>query len=324
MVYIIEIDKKNGIPIYIQVKKQIMHQIMAGTLKAGDKMHTERDLSELLGVSRNTISTAYSELESQGVLRSFQGKGTFVAEEANTWKAQGIKEKIIKFVDLALGEALGNGMSSEEFLQIVTQRVIEKQEIIRKMVGVFIECNSEQAKMFSKQLSVSTNINVKSLSINDLQIMNCETKGIMGEAQVVITTFNHVNEVMELTKEYNKEILGVAINADIGTIVKIARYPEKTKFALFCISDEFKFKMVGALEAAGLGNLDIIFSNARKKEDVIRIVDQVDKIIVSPGRYKDIKNLNQDNKEIIEFLYTLEEGSVKAIKSKILEKKYQK
>lgn len=301
-----------------------MNQIRTGSLKVGEKMHTERELSEMLSVSRNTISTAYSELEKDGVLRSYQGKGTFVAEEANPWKEQSIREKITKFVDLGFEEALETGMTPEEFLEIVTQRVAEKQEMIRKMVGLYIECNTEQAKMFSKQLSTRTNINVRSLTISDLQVMNEETIKTIEEAQVVITTFNHVNEVVDLIKKYDKEVLGVAINADLGTIVKIARYPETIKFALFCISEEFKFKITGALEAAGLGNINVIYSNSRDKEQMLKIIESVDKIIVSPGRHKDVESLNYEKKEIINFLYTLDDGSVKALKTKILEMKFQK
>jgi DNA-binding GntR family transcriptional regulator len=91
----IKINKESGLPLYLQVKKQIMDLIKKGTLKVGNKMPTERELSENLKVSRNTISAAYNELEQEGVLKSYQGRGTFVAEEANPWKAQSIKEKII-------------------------------------------------------------------------------------------------------------------------------------------------------------------------------------------------------------------------------------
>lgn len=321
MIYIIEINRNNGIPIYVQVKSQILGMIKNGTLKVGDKMHTERELSEMLKVSRNTVSMAYRELENIGVLKSYQGKGTFVAEENITWKADSIREKIIKFVDLGFEEALETGMNAEEFLQIVNVRVKEKQEMIKKMLGVYIECNTEQAKMFGKNLSQGISMNIKSLTIPEIQAMDKNTRKTIEDAQVLITTFNHVNEVTSLTNGFNKEVLGVAINADLGTIVKIARYPEYTRFALFCISEEFEFKIQGALESAGLSNIDIIYSNTVKKDEIIKIINNVDKIIVSPGRFKDIESLNRENKEIIEFLYTLDEGSVNALKSKLLEMK---
>lgn len=301
-----------------------MDQIKNGSLKVGSKMPTERELAEKLKVSRNTISVTYNELEQEGIIKSYQGKGTFVAEEAKPWKAQSIEEKIIKFVDLGLEEALEVGLTEEEFLELVTNRVKEKMEIMSKISAVYVECNIEQSKMFSKQLSSSTNMNVIPLTLNDLKIMDKSTKEKIEKSQVIIATFNHVNEVLDNIQGFNKEVLGVAINPDLETIVKIARYPENTKFVFICISEEFMFKIRAALEKAGLGNIDIKYTNTIDKQELEEVIEDADVIIVSPGRLKKIKEINKLGKDIIEFIYSLDEGSVKALKPKILELKYQK
>lgn len=319
----IELNKQSGVPLYLQVKKQIMDLIKNGSLKVGFKMPTERDLSLQLKVSRNTVSTAYKELEQEGVLKSYIGKGTFVAEEARPWKAQNIKDKIVKFVDLGLEEALETGIDYDEFVEIVKQRVEEKKELMSKIAGIYVECNPEQAKMFSKQLSQSTNINVTPLTISDLKVMDKDTQLLLEKSQVVIATFNHVNEVAELIESYHKEVLGVAINPDLETIVKIARYPHDTKFGFICISEEFKFKIRGALEKAGLGNINIEYTNTYNMKELSDLVNKCDVLIASPGRYNDVKELNSENKEIVNFLYSLDDGSVKALKSKIIEIRYK-
>jgi DNA-binding transcriptional regulator YhcF (GntR family) len=301
-----------------------MDLIRSGTLKVGTKMPTERELSEKLKISRNTISSAYKELEQEGVLKSYQGRGTFVDEEAQPWKAKNVKDKIIKFVDLGLEEALETGMSAEEFLEIVSQRVNEKIEMMSKIVAVYVECNIEQSRMFSKQLSQSTNMSVIPLTISDLKAMDKDSKEAIEKSQVIIATFNHVNEVNELISGFNKEVLGIAINADLGTIVRIARYPQGTKFGFFCISQEFMFKIRGALEKSGLGNIDIEYSNTINESEIKEIVNKSDVIIVSPGRYKDVIQHTEEKKDIVQFLYTLDDGSVKALKSKLVELKYIK
>lgn len=320
----IRINKESGVPLYLQVKKQIMDLIKNGTLKVGNKMPTERELSENLKVSRNTISAAYNELEQEGVLKSYQGRGTFVAEEANPWKAQNIKEKIIKFVDLGLEEAIETGMDVDEFLDIVSQRVKEKKEIMSKITALYVECNIEQSRMFSKQLTESTNMNVIPFTLNDIMNINEEKKNIIEKCQVIIATFNHVNEVARLTKPFKKEVIGVAINVDLQTIVKIARYPEETKFGFVCMSQEFMFKARGALEKAGLGNINIQYTNATDKDELKKTTNSSDVIIVSPGRYKDVKEIVGEEKEILRFIYSLDDSSIKALKSKIIELKYQK
>ncbi|AND86090.1 MAG: GntR family transcriptional regulator [Clostridium tyrobutyricum] len=319
----IKLNKDTSIPLYIQLKKQIMYLIKNNILKVGNKMPTERELSSLLKVSRNTISTAYNELEQEGVLKSYQGRGTFVAEDVNPWKIQNVEQKIAKFIDLAFEEALEIGIDSSEFLEIITKRIKEKRKIMSKINAIYVECNIEQSKMFSKQLMESTDINVIPLTISDLKDLNNNTKNILENSQVVIATFNHVNEVTHLIKEFKKEVIGVAINVDLETIVKIARYPEKTKFAFVCISNEFMFKARGALERAGLGNIDIEYTNTINRNKLKNIIENSDVVITSPGRYKSVRDNTDNNKIILKFLYNLDDDSIKSLKSKIVELKYK-
>jgi DNA-binding transcriptional regulator YhcF (GntR family) len=316
----IVIDKKSGIPLYIQVKNQIMEQIKNGTLKIGTKMPTERELASMLNISRNTISSAYKLLEQEGVIVSYQGKGTFVAEEAKTWKRHSINDKLLKIIDIALEESLEMGLSYDEFIALVMNRVKEKQDILKNISAIFIECNIEQAKDFAKQLSKATGLNIIPLTIKDLEERNEEVQKILNGVQVIIATFNHVNEVKELTSDFNKEVLGVVITPCLETIVKIAKYPKGTKFGLVCISNEFQFKVQSALKSAGL-DVDIIATTSRELNEIKNIINTSDVVIVSPGRRKEVKAIVGDKREIISFDYNLDQGSVKAVISKMVELK---
>lgn len=320
----ITIDKKNGIPLYIQVKKQIMYLIKDGTLRVGNKMPTERELSQELVVSRNTISTAYNELESKGVLKSIRGKGTFVAEEAVSWKNEDSRRKINKFVDLALEESLECGIDPEDFLEIVTNRVNEKKDVMNKVTLAFVECNIEQSTMFSKEITSITNMNTIPLTLMDLESISDGTKDKLSACEAIISPFNHLNDVHEFLKGWNKEIVGVAINPNLESIVKIARHPSDTKFSFICLSEEFIFKIKSALDNAGLGDLSVKYFNGLNEDDLKKIISKAEVLIVTPGRYKDVCKLNNENKELIEFSYNLEETSVKTLKSKIVELKCQK
>ena len=315
----IVIDKKSRVPMYIQVKRQIMELIRNGQIRVGSKMPTERMLAETLNLSRNTISSAYKELEAEGVIKSFQGRGTFVIEEALRWEEKDVNNKISKFIDMALEEALAMGINIDEFLHIVNERVKYKKEAMKKLIAVYVECNIEQAKMFSKQLTKETQLNVIPLTLNDLYDMKDETKEHLNRAKVIISTFNHINEVSVLTKDLDKEIFGVAIIPDISTLVRIARYPIETKFAFISISEEFLYKIKGALEKSGLENINIMYTNSKSEEEIKAVIDESDVIIVSPGRHNEIEQFNNKGKEIIKFIYRLDDGSVKNLKSKMVE-----
>jgi GntR family transcriptional regulator len=48
-------------------------------MKSGDRLPSETELSEQLGVSRLTLREAINTLKHEGLVYSVQGKGTFVA-----------------------------------------------------------------------------------------------------------------------------------------------------------------------------------------------------------------------------------------------------
>ena len=74
------INTNDGLPIYRQIVRQIKHAVASGSLKPGDKMLSQRDLSSELVISHLTVKKAYEILEAQGIVATQRGRGTFVAE----------------------------------------------------------------------------------------------------------------------------------------------------------------------------------------------------------------------------------------------------
>ena len=72
------ISNSSGKPIYEQITAQIKGMIMNGTLKPGDSLPSMRLLAKELRISIITTKRAYEELERDGYIESFTGKGSFV------------------------------------------------------------------------------------------------------------------------------------------------------------------------------------------------------------------------------------------------------
>lgn len=66
--------------VYEQIVEQIKELIREGDLKPGDKLMSERELSDKLGVSRTSVREALSALDFLGILESRQGEGTFISD----------------------------------------------------------------------------------------------------------------------------------------------------------------------------------------------------------------------------------------------------
>lgn len=78
-------------PLYKQVKDIIKNKIKASDFKQGEKIPPERELSNILDVSRYCVRRAIQELEKEGYLYRIQGNGTFISEK----QANGFKNKHI-------------------------------------------------------------------------------------------------------------------------------------------------------------------------------------------------------------------------------------
>lgn len=319
----IKINKDNRIPLYIQVKKQIIYLIKNGSLRVGTKMPTERELAKELGISRNTISSAYNELEAKGVLKSIRGRGTFVAEEVSSWKTEEGAHKVYKLIDIALEEALESGIESEDFLDLVISRVKEKSEAISRITSGFVECNNEQAVIFSEEIRKITKVNTIPFTLKQLHNMDDDTIKRLNKCHIIISPFNHANEVTQLLNGMEKEVFGVATGPNLESIVRIARHPIDTKFTFICLSDEFIFRIESALEKAGIGDLQVEYFNGRDEKKLKETIEYADVLIVTPARYNEVQKLNIENKELIEFSYIIDSESIKMLRSKIVETKCQ-
>jgi GntR family transcriptional regulator, regulator for abcA and norABC len=77
-----DLNLSEGEPVYRQIVKYIEERVLIGEFPPGIQLPTERKLAELLKVNRSTVSVAYDELRSMGLIRSVQGSGTRVSEDA--------------------------------------------------------------------------------------------------------------------------------------------------------------------------------------------------------------------------------------------------
>jgi len=75
------LDRKSPIPLYYQVKQNLLEKLEDGTWKPGDLVPSEQELQETYGVSRITVRQALSELTNEGRFKRHRGQGTFVANK---------------------------------------------------------------------------------------------------------------------------------------------------------------------------------------------------------------------------------------------------
>ena len=78
-------------PLYLQLKDNIMNQIREKELLPGEQIPSERQMAAIYGINRMTVKRAISALVKDGILISVQGKGTFVAKKETNKFIYGIQ-----------------------------------------------------------------------------------------------------------------------------------------------------------------------------------------------------------------------------------------
>jgi GntR family transcriptional regulator len=120
---LIQLNFKSGKPVYLQLVDQIKSSAASGVLQPGELLPSIRPLAEQLRINRNTVSKAYGELESQGVIETIAGKGCFVTENNSPFKKQ-VREKMLENdVDAAIVQAHHLQVDDADFLALVRERL---------------------------------------------------------------------------------------------------------------------------------------------------------------------------------------------------------
>ena len=97
------IDRRAGVPTYLQIVQQVQQALLLGRLGVGDQLPTAREVVASTAINPNTVLKAYRELEREGLVQARVGAGTFVTRElSRPSTAQ----------DSALGSALGEWVAN--------------------------------------------------------------------------------------------------------------------------------------------------------------------------------------------------------------------
>lgn len=77
----VTVARDSGVPLYRQLRRALEHEIATGALDPELPLPSSRELARELGLSRNTVNTAYAELQAEGFVDAEPRRGLFVNKE---------------------------------------------------------------------------------------------------------------------------------------------------------------------------------------------------------------------------------------------------
>lgn len=123
---ILELNTASEVPIYVQLRNQIVLGIGRGELKIGESLPTVRQMAQDVGVNAMTVNKAYAILKAEGYIEIDRRHGATVRPK--TADMEGMRKRWEGELELLITESSLKGMNRESFLALCTE-IFDRQQI---------------------------------------------------------------------------------------------------------------------------------------------------------------------------------------------------
>ncbi|ROR27303.1 GntR family transcriptional repressor for pyruvate dehydrogenase complex [Mobilisporobacter senegalensis] len=213
---------------YIKVIDYIKKQIRIGELRIGSKLPAERELSEILGVSRNSVREAIRTLDIMGVISSQQGAGNYLSGNFENNMVETMSMMfLLDQIDYRQISQLRRGLELQALI-IAIDNITEPEIIQLEKIILQLEHESEENNVIlDKRLHYNIALASKNtLIINILQALSeIIDQFIVDLRREILSTADsksrlmeaHIDMVKSLVNK-DKKLAYEAINKHFGTI----------------------------------------------------------------------------------------------------------
>ena len=118
---LLKLDFSSDVPIYQQIRDQVVVAVASGQLAPGDKLPTIRTLAEEAGINMMTASKAYQLLKAEGYITTGRRDGATVR-----MPAAGATPKTVEDLRLRLCELRLAGMERADILELCGKLIDEE------------------------------------------------------------------------------------------------------------------------------------------------------------------------------------------------------
>jgi GntR family transcriptional regulator len=239
----IHIDRQLPVPVPLQLQGQIEYGVTSGDFPPGSRLPSVRTLASELGVSPVTVSTVYAALQTQGLIESTPGRGTFVRAILPTEAAPAGDP-----VDVALRRALRRaeraGVGPGELIERL-QRLVAHTSGARSLrvvlVGVYAEATRAYVADLRRHLGPRD-----AVVATTFEALERDPEVLAG-ADLLLTFAHRVGE-LERRVPTGVPIGSVALIASERTRVALAELDPLARVLLVSSVPEFLVTFVRAVE----------------------------------------------------------------------------
>ncbi len=216
--------EKTSPPLYVQIADDLLDRIESGEIRPGDRLPTERKLSEQLNVNRLTVRRAFKLLETQGLLERRQGSGTYLADR----KIERQASVLISFT---------KGMQRRGYLPGARVILFERKPVEPSLAGVLNLSGSAMVYHIHRLRTINQEpVLLERLSIPVLRFPDFEGHDLSTHSLYEVmrkeygVTVDHARQSLEpaVALTYEAGLLGVPVGAPLMLELRVAFDQEGT------------------------------------------------------------------------------------------------
>ncbi|OPA75616.1 GntR family transcriptional regulator [Paenibacillus selenitireducens] len=127
----IQINENSAEPLYHQIEVQLRSLILSGQVEEGTLLPSIREFASDLKCSVITVRRVYQDLESEGLLRTKQGTGTFVAKVGSDERDRHRRDAVVEAMEAAVDVGMRIQCTKEDLKTIFSEVLDEKFKEIK-------------------------------------------------------------------------------------------------------------------------------------------------------------------------------------------------
>ncbi len=307
------IDKRSPFSMQRQLATQLVHLIRSGSLKPGEQLPTVRQLAGYLRINHNTVAIAYRELETQGLLRVEQGRGTFVADTGGAL-VDVRHAGVMAAVREAFDKTLALGATGREFLDAAAALAQTPEGAASQAHLLIVECNTIDLEQMQAALAPEVGARISTATTEELAARVAGGRAAMADVDLVVTTFFHVNEVEALVEGTGVKVAGLYMGPSIRTLMRIMAVDPDARIGAVGLSPVCARGLVASLRNVISPERPIAFGHIQEPESLRETLADTDVVVYADGAQSVVEPALQPAHKRIVVEKQIDRGSIDMVK----------
>jgi DNA-binding transcriptional regulator YhcF (GntR family) len=258
----LEIDTDSIVPIYEQLKKNVLDALENGTLKMGQRVPSINKICNEMNISAGTVIKAYEDLCAMGILGSRKGKGYFIIGtntklELNVFLLLDRLNSYKEILYNSFTENIGPTAKVDVFFHHYDIKRFE--HLISENLGNY------QYYVIMPHFNIDVSEIVKKIPTEKLVVIDKPINNIEGDYISVCQNFhddiiNSLSSGVDLFRKYKQ------VNFIASTKIKFQFVPDGciTGFKMFCKNNTIPFKIIDMLTQNAINENEayLVFTDA--------------------------------------------------------------